>query len=232
MKERSMNNNTRNRKVKYAVGAACGNWTVLELRKHVVLVGAREVRRTDFLCSCRCGKTVLLSHSRLQHTKSCGCITGTHGFARQCNKHPVYLAWQGMMTRCYNPRRGQWKDYGGRGIKVCAAWHKVTKFIEDMLPSWKPRLTLDRKDNEKDYSAENCQWLTKAEQQRNKRNSCMINTPGGRLCVTEAARRYGAVSANAILYRLRHGWAEDKALLTPRHPKRTGRPRKPQEVER
>ena len=73
-----------------------------------------------------------------------------------------------MMTRCYNENFGQWKDYGGRGIKVCHRWHKFENFLADM--GVKPDgLTLDRKDNDKGYTKCNCKWSTRVEQNRNRR---------------------------------------------------------------
>lgn len=224
-----MSMKSRDRKTQYCVGDVIGHWTILSLCKHVVEQGDRAFRRTDFQCRCVCGEIQILRGDNLTkgRPKSCGCLRSGHGLARQGNKHPVYLAWQGMMTRCYNPRRAQWKDYGGRGIKVAEAWDTPEGFIKDMFDTWRPGLTLDRKDNDKDYSVDNCRWATRAEQQLNKRNSVMVDTPEGKLCLAEAARRYGVVSANAIWYRLRHGWEAHAALVTPRHPNRTGRPKNP-----
>lgn len=209
--------NTRNRKVKYAIGEVIGNWTVVAAFKHEIKVPARSFNRTDFVCRCVCGKEAILRGDVLAkgYRVSCGCIKKSHGLASRGAKHPVYLAWQGMMTRCYNPHRVQWKDYGGRGIGVAASWHNPKQFIADMLPSWKSGLTLDRKDNDKDYSASNCRWATQIEQQRNKRNSVLVDTPEGKLCMTEAARKYGVVSLSAISWRIRQGWDAQAALFTP-----------------
>jgi hypothetical protein len=147
-----------------------------------------------------------------------------HGFACRGKKHPVYLAWQNMMTRCYNPARAQWKDYGGRGLRVHRPWQKVVTFIRDMLPSWKAGLTLDRRDNDKNYSKANCRWITKAEQQRNKRNSVRIATPEGPMCVYQAGAKYGVVAPTAVAYRVKAGWSHHDALFKPKHPGRIGRP--------
>jgi hypothetical protein len=223
-----MTDNLRNRKVKYAVGDVIGNWTVVALVKKLIVGPSRSFRRTDFLCRCVCGKEVLRRRESLAiwATTSCGCTSKSHGLAKRGRKHPVYLAWQGMMTRCYNTHRAQWKNYGGRGIKVHAAWHDPQVFIADMLSTWSPGMTLDRKDNDKDYSASNCRWLSRASQQQNKRNSVLVSTPGGRMCLTEAVRRYGVVGAGAVWYRLRQGWDDWAALTTPKSPGRTGRPKK------
>jgi hypothetical protein len=74
-----------------------------------------------------------------------------------------------MKSRCSNPKDKGYKDYGGRGIKVCDRWQDFVNFMKDMLPTWQPGLSIDRKDNEGDYTPDNCRWATDSEQERNKR---------------------------------------------------------------
>lgn len=105
-------------------------------------------------------------------TKSCGCIINknkiTHGLAQ----HRLYSTWANMIKRCYNPNATNYKNYGGRGITVCAEWRdSLEQFIEDMFPSFGEGLTLDRIDNDKGYSKENCRWATRSEQRINQRIS-------------------------------------------------------------
>ena len=80
-----------------------------------------------------------------------------------------YQIWNWMMTRCYNPKSNNWKNYGGRGIKVSKRWHKFTNFWEDMKDSYFTGASIERVDNNKGSSKENCRWITRAEQGRNKR---------------------------------------------------------------
>jgi len=99
--------------------------------------------------------------------------------AQQRERHPVYYIWSAMIQRCENPKNKRYKDYGGRGIKVCAEWHDPAVFIEWALASgWGKGLTLDRIDNDKGYSPDNCRWATWKEQQRNKRNNHLITFNG------------------------------------------------------
>ena len=97
-----------------------------------------------------------------------------HGMSRT----PVYRAWCGMHSRCSNPNRDNFERYGGRGITVCERWRTFDNFYEDM--GERPEgLTLERVDNDKGYSPDNCIWADRMQQQRNQRIS-RVNTSGVR----------------------------------------------------
>lgn len=80
-----------------------------------------------------------------------------------------YKIWKGLFTRCYNKNYRLYKDYGGRGIRVSKEWHMFENFRDDMIPTYNINLSIDRKDNNKGYSKENCKWSTQEEQNKNKR---------------------------------------------------------------
>ena len=114
-------------------------------------------------------------------------------------KHGLYRAnialwntWQTMIGRCENPNRPKYKDYGGRGIKVCEEWKAAQNFAHWALENgYKPGLQIDRIDNNGDYCPKNCRFVTPKENSRNRRNTKFLTLDGETKCITEWAEITG-----------------------------------------
>ncbi len=129
-----------------------------------------------FECQCDCGSNVVVDAYNLanRHTQSCGCLQRerTSGAKRLhgASHTKPYLAWQGMLDRCYNPKNKSYPLYGGRGVSVYLPWvESYTRFIEDVGYKTDPRLSLDRIDVNGNYEPGNVRWATATEQARNRR---------------------------------------------------------------
>lgn len=107
-----------------------------------------------------------------------------------------------MLHRCNKPKNRSYHNYGGRGIKVCERWHDYLNFKEDMLPTFAPKLTLDRIDVNGNYCLENCRWATVKEQQNNKRTNHLIDTPSGIMNITQLSK-ICSLNNSLLWYRLK-----------------------------
>jgi hypothetical protein len=170
-------------------------------------------------CICDCGKNKRTTGDKLKRntTKSCGCLNKEgsnfkHGYS--VSEPKVYHAWKDMIDRCNNPNNKKYKIYGGRGIKVCKRWMKFENFLKDVgVPDKK--MTLDRTDNNKNYSQNNFRWTTYKEQNRNKRNNYLITYNNKTQCLTDWANEYN-MCKDTLKHRLsKLKWPIGKALITP-----------------
>ena len=128
----------------------------------------------------------------------------------------LHNIWIGIKTRCYNPNHHNYKDYGGRGIKMCdtwkndylsfAKWSRENGYLED--------LSIDRINVDGDYSPENCRWTDRKTQGNNKRNNVMITVNGQTLSRAEWARKNN-IPVGAILARQSRGWSDEDSVMTP-----------------
>jgi hypothetical protein len=184
-------------------GHVYGRLTVFEL--------APYTRSVTWKCQCECGQTVNVQANNLRsgHTRSCGCYQ--EEMKRQhCRTHgatntPAHAIHSSMMSRCYNPNNSKYSYYGGRGIKVCERWHSFTNFLADMgQPNGKQ---IDRTCNDGDYTPENCRWVSRKENMRNKRNNHVVEYQGRKMPIAQLAEETG-VDAHA-LYRRINDWNMD-----------------------
>lgn len=191
--------------------------------------GSGRQSKAMWWCECDCGNITKLVGIEIRngHTRSCGhCSlvhpgrTPTHGMTLT----RAWSAWHRLKQRCLNPKKDNFEDYGGRGIKVCDRWlNSFENFYEDMGDPPSPQHTIERIDVNGDYCPENCKWLTMQEQQRNKRTAPQITFQGvTKPLITwceELHLSYGTIYARIH----HHGWTHEEALTIPLRQRR-GRP--------
>lgn len=191
------------------LGQKIGLWTILEK-------ACGSSGPTRWKVQCACGKITFKSTHDL-HLKSTkkgcmSCVRMQHGGSTT----PEYVIYQAMLQRCTNPKHTKWARYGGRGITVCLEWtESFERFRSDM--GLRPSSThwIERKDNNKGYSKENCCWLERRRQQHNRSNSHKITFKGQTKTVTDWAQSLNC-SPITLFARLNlPGWTEADALTIP-----------------
>jgi hypothetical protein len=182
--------------------------------------GSNKLGTAMWRCLCDCGEYRTLEGTGLRagRNKSCGCKSPKFTTARM-KKHGLsrsreYRIWLGMRRRCSsNGSSKERRNYSERGINVCADWAaSFDAFYRDMGPA-PSGASLDRKENSKGYSPENCRWATYQEQANNTRANRILTFNGDSMTVAEWSRKLG-IKQNTITCRLLRGWSIERALST------------------
>jgi len=180
------------------IGRQFGYLTVIEcVGTHTSPCGSR---RKLWKCKCKCGNETVVNASNLLNgtTKSCGCWRLSKVVERN-TKHGgvhdrLYGIWRSMKRRCNSPKDSHYESYGGRGIKVCDEWRNYKNFKEwaylngyDETAKF-GSCTIDRIDNDGDYSPENCRWVDRITQANNTSRNRYVEFEGQKLTIAEFER--------------------------------------------
>lgn len=169
------------------------------------------------LVQCDCGspeRYVKIDCLRSGDSRSCGCLHKEAVTKHGVWSSPIFARWNRMMSRCYDPKDRRYDRYGGRGITVCERWHDVRNFVADMEPTFAEEMSLDRIDNDKGYSPENCRWADVVTQRRNRSDLVMIEFQGETLCLQDWATKLGIIYGT-LWDRYKQGWSTERMLTTP-----------------
>ena len=170
-------------------------------------------------CKCDCGNETIVSASNLKTgaVKSCGCLrkvpqNKTHGLS----KSQLYRMWISMIYRCENPKHNAYKYYGAKGITVCEEWHDFSAFKKwaDETKPFKDA-TVDRIDNNKGYSPDNCRWADMSTQANNRSSNLEITYNGETHNLREWSEMLNLDYKRVHNRMNKLGWSFEKAVSTP-----------------
>lgn len=178
---------------------------------------------------CRCGTVKVVNYSNLRRglLRSCGCLRKkassdrmrsfnlTKPRMQNCKAaHPLYGIYRAMLDRCYNPTNKAYKNYGGRGIRVCARWlgeSGIWNFIEDIGQKPSPRHSIDRINNNGDYCPKNCVWADRFAQNSNTRKTVTLTHDGKTLTLSQWSREL-SIGRDVLCRRRKRGLSTEEIL--------------------
>lgn len=200
------------------IGDKFNRLTVIELIPHV------KGKAKEYILKCDCGNIVICKKNHIYsgNTQSCGCL-GKERRKESCTSHGLtysreYLTWQNMKKRTGDENNEAYKNYGGRGITICDRWlNSFENFLKDMGMKPSPKHTIERVDNDGNYTPENCKWGTRKEQMNNMRKNHKITYNGKTQNLNQWSEETG-MPARDIRYRLHHGWTVEETFKIPLKP--------------
>lgn len=174
-------------------------------------------------CKCDCGKSTIVQGGNLRngHTRSCGClIPDSYVIKHGMTDTRLFHIWNGMKARCYRKSAEQYKNYGGRGITICDEWLGDNGFINfynwSIGNGYKDDLTIDRIDNNKGYSPDNCRWVSRKIQSLNRRNTLFFTYNGKTKPLIQWCEEYN-MDYRFVWQRIFVlNWDFEKAISTPK----------------
>lgn len=205
------------------VGKKFGRLTVLKYVKN------DECNQAMWECLCICGNiSVVRGYSlRSGRAKSCGCLRNeaskkratVHGlyYNKDGGQRRLYKIYHGMKKRCLNKKSKEYKDYGGRNISICDEWiNNFENFYNWAIENgYHKKFSIERINNNGNYEPNNCTWIPRPNQNKNKRDTIRIEFDGKNLTLNEWSKKIG-ISHSALYLRIKkYKWSIEKALSTP-----------------
>jgi hypothetical protein len=189
-----------------------GLWTVIDETRD-------DKARILVKCICGLSKPVRIYHLRDGRSRGCrSCsakgINQTHGVSGT----RLYRIWKHMITRCYDKDSGNYRNYGARGITVCAEWRSsiIVFYNWSLANGYAPKLQLERQNNNLGYSPNNCCWVTPKKNNRNRRNNHLLTAFGETKTLVEWSEDSRCiVSQNTLHYRIKAGMTAKQAITKP-----------------
>lgn len=209
----------------------------------LTVIGHGETRYSCYVryweCRCDCGTVKLISANRLRNgdCKSCGCLrrevsaermkttARTHGEAVHGQETVEFQTWSSRVSACTSPKNVSYKNYGGRGIKICEGYRlSYPLFLKDVGRRPSGSHSIDRINNNGHYSCGKCdqcltndwpfnlRWATPKQQARNRRDNHMLTINGETLCLSEWEERHG-LPKRILSKRIRHGCPTENLFL-------------------
>ncbi|WP_373894426.1 hypothetical protein [Virgibacillus sp. CBA3643] len=190
------------------------------------LTAKEYVGNSKWLCLCDCGNVTIVRRIELKYAKegtagkgvhSCGCMRGKllskANSTKRRNNTKLYKVYDSMKQRCLNHNNHAFKDYGGRGIKVCKEWlNSYESFYYWAIQNgYKDELTIDRINVNGNYEPSNCRWVGWDVQYTNKRNTIRVEVKGEFLTIPEISKKY-LLSDTAVYYRYYQGYRGDELI--------------------
>lgn len=210
------------------IGTVVGN---LEIVGHVVGKRGGTVR---YQCVCICGARVEPTRQNVDAGRTTNCNICAKRYSGRSQEifddviadKRLRALWSSrhaaMLSRCGDPRANHYADYGGRGITVAPEWHERRQFLSDVssLPGWDDeKRELDRTDNNRGYSKENCRMATRSEQNRNKRNNRNVAYLGHSYCAQDFWKKFAPkyLDSGTVSRKIREGLTGDQIIDGQRH---------------
>jgi hypothetical protein len=190
------------------------------------LIAIKHIHSKKWLFQCDCGNERIGKKSYFMNGmmkccgKKCSLSRGkiTHGFRKKDETNPdiirIYRIWKGVRQRCLNKNNPSYYNYGGRGITIISSWNKFENFLAEMGMPPTNKHSLDRIDNNGNYSKQNCRWATNTEQTRNQRSNIKITIEGETKCLSEWCKIKKLVYSTIWGRIYTKGWDPLKAVMT------------------